>query len=156
MGDSGDRAVQSNSVSEIPIIDENQKPQWLSATVVQHACHPQHLGRIDEPDGYGTVCGWCGEVMEMFLRMQDKQIAQATFWADGCISTMACGDMLVTLAEGKTLAEAARITPQDVVAALGGLPHSSVHCSELAVSALRKALEQAGCKGQRETPAGYT
>ncbi len=142
MGDTDDMAA-----AETPAGDQAERPHWLSAAVVRHACQPQRLGRIEGADAYGAVCGWCGEVMEIYLRLDGDRIAQATFWADGCISTMACGDMLAMLVEGKTLSEAGRITPRDVVIALGGLPHSSVHCSELAVSALRQALEQAEHEG---------
>ncbi len=76
----------------------------------------------------------------MYVRLDGDRIAEATFWAGGCLSTMACGDMLTTMARGKTLAEAAAITPEEVIAALDGLPLNSHHCAELSVETLREAI----------------
>ena len=123
--------------------DESAQPIAFSSKVIEHALRPRHLARLDHPDASSAVCGWCGEVMEVYLRLNGTTIERATFWADGCISTMACGDMLADMVQGLSLAEAAAITAQDVQAALGGLPYASVHCSELALTALKEALDDA-------------
>ena len=73
-----------------------------------------------------------------------NRIVEASFWANGCLSTMACGDMLTTLAEGRTLAEAAAITPEELIAALDGLPLNGRHCAELSVETLREAIASVG------------
>lgn len=116
------------------------KPPRYSARAIQHGRHPTHAGRMEHPDAYASKVGWCGEVMEMYLRLGGNRIVEASFWADGCLSTMACGDMLTTLAEGRTLAEAAAITPEELIAALDGLPLNSRHCAELSVETLREAI----------------
>jgi NifU-like protein involved in Fe-S cluster formation len=119
---------------------EERQGIFFSAKVIEHALRPQHMARMDQPDAYGDACGWCGEVMEMFLRLDGETITEATFWANGCISTMACADMLTTLVQGLTLEQAERISPDDLAAALDGLPYASVHCSELAVATLAKTI----------------
>lgn len=116
------------------------KPPRYSATVIRHGRHPTHAGRMEHPDAHAIKVGWCGEVMEMYLRLDGGRIAEATFWADGCLSTMACGDMLTTMAQGMTLQEAAAITPEELIAALDGLPFSSHHCAELSVETLQEAI----------------
>lgn len=115
----------------------------FSFTVVEHAAKPKNLGRMEQPDGSSAVCGWCGEVMEFYVRLNGDEIAETTFVADGCVSTMACGDMLAEMARGKPVTAAEAITAEELQAALGGLPFANQHCSELAVSALRDALADA-------------
>ena len=129
--------------------NEEQEQTRFSAKVIDHGLRPKHRARMDQPDAFGDVCGWCGEVMEIFLRLAGDRITEATFGADGCISSMACGDMLTTMVEGLTLEQAAKITPDVLVAALGGLPYASVHCSELAITALKEALDDAESRKTR-------
>jgi nitrogen fixation protein NifU and related proteins len=116
------------------------RPFSFSAKVIQHGRHPANVGRMEHPDAHANKVGWCGEVMEMYLRLDGKRIAEASFWADGCLSTMACGDMLTTLIRGMTIEEAAGVTPQALIAALDGLPYKSQHCAELSVETLREAV----------------
>lgn len=125
---------------------ELQPPRY-SAKAIQHGRHPTHAGRMEQPDAQAIKVGWCGEVMEMYLRLAEDRIAEASFWADGCLSTMACGDMLTSMAPGMTLTEAAAITPEALIAALDGLPLNSHHCAELSVETLREAI--AGRLGDR-------
>jgi len=141
MSDTETPSPRSRHATVTSLHDESSQPIVFSSKVIEHALRPKHLARLDHPDGCSAVCGWCGEVMEVYLRLNGTTIEQATFWADGCISTMACGDMLADMVQGLTLAEATAITAEDVQAALGGLPYASVHCSELAVAALKEALD---------------
>ncbi len=116
------------------------RPVTFSATAIQHGRHPVNVGRMEHPDAHASRIGWCGEVMEMYLRLDGDRIAEASFWADGCLSTMACGDMITTMARGMALEDAAAITPEELIAALGGLPYKSHHCAELSVETLREAI----------------
>jgi nitrogen fixation NifU-like protein len=125
-----------------PSESHGNTPQVVfSLKVIEHAGRPKYIGRMEQPDGSSAVCGWCGEVMEFYVRMHGTTIAEASFMADGCVSTMACGDMLAEMAQGTSIQAAEAITPQELQAALGGLPYANQHCSELAVSALREALD---------------
>jgi nitrogen fixation NifU-like protein len=116
------------------------KPASFSAEAIQHGRHPVNVGRMEHPDAHASRVGWCGEVMEMYLRVEGDRIAEATFWADGCVSTMACGDMLTTLVRGMTLENAMKITREELLSALDGLPYKSHHCAELSVETLREAV----------------
>jgi NifU-like protein involved in Fe-S cluster formation len=116
------------------------QPVSFSAKAIKHGRHPTHAGRMDHPDAHASKVGWCGEVMEMYVRLDGDQITEASFWADGCLSTMACGDMLTTLIRNMTLEQAAAITPEELIEALDGLPYKSHHCAELSVETLREAL----------------
>lgn len=75
----------------------------FSAKVLEEARYPQNMGVMLEPDGHALVHGPCGDIMEMFLRVQDSRIEVAAFMTDGCGPTVACGSMLTRMARGKTL-----------------------------------------------------
>ena len=100
-------------------------------TTIDYAMNPRNVGSIPEPDGFGSVTGPCGDTMEIWLRVKDGAIRQATFWTDGCGTSIAAGSMAAELIKGKSVLEAQRISQQDVLDALGGLPEESVHCALL-------------------------
>ena len=126
--------------AEVPLGTIALRPAPYSAKAIQHGRHPTNVGRMEDPDAHAVRLGWCGEVMEMYVRLEGDRISEATFWADGCLSTMACGDMLTTMVKGKALAEAVAITPEELITALDGLPLKSHHCAELSIETLRDAL----------------
>lgn len=111
-----------------------------SDKVIEEFYNPKNLARMPDPDARGIVHGWCGDTMEVYLRLNGERIEQASFTTDGCGPTVACGSTLTTMVRGMSLEEASGITPEDLLAALGGLPEESVHCAELAVSTLREAI----------------
>jgi nitrogen fixation NifU-like protein len=111
-----------------------------SDKVIEAFYNPRNLGRMPEPDTCGIVHGWCGDTMEIYLRLNGERIEQASFMTDGCGPTVACGSTLTTMIQGMSLQEASGITPEDLLEALGGLPEESVHCAELAVNTLREAV----------------
>ncbi len=118
-----------------------QERALYSAKVIEEAYTPTNLGRMAGPDAYGIVHGWCGDTMEVYLRLNGARIKEATFMTDGCGPTVACGSVLTTMVRGMSLEEAGEISPETLIAALDGLPEESLHCAELAVSTLRCALE---------------
>jgi len=121
-----------------------------SDKVVEEFYYLKNLGRMPEPDACGIVHGWCGDTMEIYLRLNGEQIEKASFMTDGCGPTTACGSMLTKLIQGMSLEEAGRIRPQDLIDALDGLPDESVHCAELAVNTLREAIaNRPRAKGMR-------
>ncbi len=117
-----------------------QTREIYSDKVIEEFYHLKNLGCMPEPDAHGVVHGWCGDTMEIYLRLNGDQIEQASFVTDGCGPTTACGSMLTTLIQGMSLEEAGRISSQDLIAALDGLPEESVHCAELAVNTLQEAI----------------
>ena len=96
--------------------------------------------RIETPDGYGKRTGQCGDTIEMFLSVRDDQVRSASFDVDGCLNTIACANTVVSMIEGKTVAQAWEITTENIVGYLATLPSGEAHCAELAVGALYLAL----------------
>ncbi len=113
--------------------------KMYSETVIDHAMNPRNAGQIANADGFARITGPCGDTMEIWLKAQDGRIQEATFWTDGCGTTIAAGSMITELVKGKSVAEARRITQQDVLDALGGLPDDSIHCALLAANTLTEA-----------------
>jgi nitrogen fixation NifU-like protein len=111
-----------------------------SAKVIEAAHNPMHFGTMTEPDAYGIIHGWCGDTMEIYLRLDGDRIAEVTFTTDGCGPSVACGNTVATIVHGMSLAEAGGLRPEDLLEALDGLPEDSTHCAELAVSTLRAAI----------------
>jgi nitrogen fixation NifU-like protein len=133
--DSWDRLV-----AELQREIEERERALYSTKVLDQARNPQRLGRMAAPDVHAAVTGWCGDTMELYLRLNSRTIVEATFMTDGCGPSVACGNMLATLVQGLELSNADRIKPEDLILALDGLPDESVHCAELAVDTLRKAI----------------
>lgn len=113
-----------------------------SAKVIEEFYNPKNLGRMSEADAVGIVHGWCGDTMEIYLRVNGRRIVEATFITDGCGPTVACGSKLTTMIQGMSIGKAGELTKDDLLTALDGLPEESLHCAELAVNTLREALER--------------
>jgi len=111
-----------------------------SEKVIEHFLDPRNLGRIQLTDGYGEVTGSCGDTMMIWLKIKNDEVGNATFLTNGCGPSIACGSMVTELAKGKSLAEALRISQEDILNALGGLPEESLHCALLAADTLKEAL----------------
>ncbi len=100
----------------------------------------ENMGIIRDADARGFFLGSCGDRMQIDLRVMGGRIIEATFLTDGCGATIACGSMVTHLARSRSLPQAAKIAPEDVIEALGGLPASHEHCAVLAVMTLREAI----------------
>jgi Mrp family chromosome partitioning ATPase/NifU-like protein involved in Fe-S cluster formation len=103
----------------------------------------ENMGSLENPDARGFIRGWCGDSMQIDLRLTGEVIQEAQFITDGCRATIACGGMITRLIRAKTLAEAQQINQDDLIAALDGLPEDHEHCAELAVNTLRQAIKNA-------------
>jgi nitrogen fixation NifU-like protein len=112
-----------------------------SETTIDHFMNPRNVGDMDDADGFGRVTGSCGDTMEIWLKVRNGTIASATFMTDGCGTSIASGSMVTELAKGRGVGEARRISQQDVLGALGGLPEESEHCALLAADALKEAIK---------------
>jgi nitrogen fixation NifU-like protein len=111
------------------------------ATVIQHWIHPRNPHPMEEADGHGRITGPCGDTMEIFVKIIDGVIADASFTTDGCGTSIATASMAVELAIGCPLQSATELTDQDILSALGGLPEDSQHCALLAANTLHAAIE---------------
>jgi nitrogen fixation NifU-like protein len=124
------------------MVEDLQRQMWAgySPVVVDHAQNPRNVGSIPDADGFASITGPCGDTMEIWLRVKNGKIQAATFWTDGCGTTVAAGSMVTELAKGKSVAQALPISQQDILGALGGLPEESQHCALLAANTLREAI----------------
>lgn len=109
-------------------------------TTIDHALKPRNMGDMVNADGFGQVTGPCGDTMEIWLRVEGNTVVAATFLTDGCGPSIASGSMLTELVKGKSVPGALRVSQQDVLDALGGLPEDSIHCALLAANTLKKAV----------------
>jgi nitrogen fixation protein NifU and related proteins len=111
-----------------------------SETTIEHFMKPRNLGNMGDADGFGRVTGSCGDTMEIWLKVRNGTIASVTFMTDGCGTSIASGSMVTELAKGRSVGEARKISQQDVLGALGGLPEESKHCALLAADTLKEAI----------------
>jgi nitrogen fixation NifU-like protein len=116
--------------------------------VMEHFRNPRNVGEIEQPDGVGRAGNpVCGDIMELYIKVQDGRIVDAKFKTFGCGAAIATSSMVTEMVKGKTVDEALKITNKAVAQALGGLPPIKMHCSVLAEEALQKALEDYRQKG---------
>ncbi len=112
-----------------------------SKTVIEHVTNPRNVGDMPNYDGYGQEVGDCGDILSIWISVRNDRVVNITFWTDGCGATIACGSMVTELVKGRSISEAYRLTPENILDALGGLPEENVHCASFAVNSLRKALQ---------------
>jgi NifU-like protein involved in Fe-S cluster formation len=111
--------------------------------VLEHFKNPRNIGQIEDADGKATEGSpACGDMVSLYLKVDPvtKVITDIKFESYGCASNIATGSIITELAKGKTIDEAKKITWKEASEALGGLPSIKVHCSVLAVEALRSAI----------------
>jgi len=111
-----------------------------SEAVVDHAMNPRNLGTMQDADGFASVTGPCGDTMEIWLKVNNNAIVDINFMTDGCGTSIASGSMVTEMAKGKRINETAKISQQDVLNALGGLPEESQHCALLASNTIKASI----------------
>ena len=112
-----------------------------SEKVMDHFSNPRNVGEIEDAAGVGTVGNAkCGDIMRIYLDIQDGVIKDAKFKTFGCGAAVATSSMATELIIGRTVQEALEVTNKAVMEALGGLPKVKVHCSLLAEEAIHAAL----------------
>ena len=113
-----------------------------SEKVMEHFRNPRNVGVIEDANGIGEVGNAkCGDIMKMYLKIEDEIIQDVKFETFGCGSAIASSSMATELIKGKPVSEAMKLTNQAVAEALDGLPAHKLHCSVLAEEAIRSALE---------------
>jgi len=113
-----------------------------SDKVIDHFMSPRNAGVIACANGEGVNGDpACGDSLTFYIKVEGNHIQEISYLVFGCCASVATSSMTSVLAKGKSLAEALSISEEDVTEALGGLPDSKVHCSNLGVGALRKAIE---------------
>ena|SRR6056297_1250208 len=109
--------------------------------VMDHFSNPRNVGEIKDADGVGEVGNiQCGDIMKIYIKVEDDVITDCKFKTFGCGSAIASSSVTTEMVIGKTIDEALELTNKDVVQQLGGLPSVKVHCSVLAEDALKVAI----------------
>ncbi len=109
--------------------------------VMDHFMHPRNMGEIENADGVGEVGNAkCGDIMKMFLKIDNGLITDCKFKTYGCASAIATSSIATEMIKGHTVQEAVGLSNKAVVEALGGLPAHKIHCSVLAEQAIKAAL----------------
>ena len=112
-----------------------------SEKVMDHFANPRNVGVIEDADGVGEVGNAkCGDIMKMYLKVNDGVITDVKFQTFGCGAAVATSSMATELIKGKSINEALKLTNKAVVEALDGLPPAKLHCSVLAEQAMKAAI----------------
>ena len=113
-----------------------------SEKVMDHFRNPRNVGVIEDANGIGEVGNAkCGDIMKMYLKIEDDIVQDVKFETFGCGSAIASSSMATELIKGKPLSEVKELTNKAVAEALDGLPDYKMHCSVLAEEAIQSALE---------------
>ena len=113
-----------------------------SEKIMDHFTHPRNVGIIENADGVGEIGNAkCGDIMKMYLKVEDNVITDVKFETFGCGSAIATSSMATEMIKGKSIDEALQLTNKAVAEALDGLPAHKMHCSVLAEEAIKAAVK---------------
>ncbi|ABN06441.1 nitrogen-fixing NifU domain protein [Methanocorpusculum labreanum Z] len=122
-----------------------------SEKVMDHFTNPRNVGMIEDPSGVGEEGNpSCGDIMKMYLKVENDIIVDAKFQTFGCGAAIASSSMATEMIKGKTLEEAWTLSNKAVAEALDGLPPNKMHCSVLAEETIHKAINDYLVKSGRE------
>lgn len=123
---------------------------YYSKKVLEHFLHPKNLGKIKDASGVGDTQNMrCGDVMKLYIKVEKGIIKDIKFETMGCGHAIAISDMMCELIKGKTIEKALKIDYDDIVKELGFIPPAKVHCSYLAKSAFKAAVDDYNQKSKK-------
>jgi nitrogen fixation NifU-like protein len=112
-----------------------------SEKVLQHFQNPKNAGIIEDADGIGEInVQECGDLLRVFIKVENDVITDVKYQIRGCPAAIACASAMTELAIGKGIEDAMRVSEDDIVEALDGLPEFKLHCSNLGIAGLRMAI----------------
>ncbi len=119
------------------------KEAGYSEKVIEFYMNKVNVGVVKDADVDLAFTGPCGDTMKVYLQINNDNVVEyAKFQYLGCPGAASAGSAMTRIVKGKTLEEAKRISEQDILQELGGLPESKLHCPELAITTLQKAIEK--------------
>jgi len=113
-----------------------------SSKAIEYYLNKVNVGRIENPSVQVAYTGPCGDTMEVCLRIESNVIKEAKFQAIGCAGAFSSASALMEMVNGKTLEEAEKITEENIIGFLEGIPKQKIHCACLAKRTLRRAIEK--------------
>jgi nitrogen fixation NifU-like protein len=116
------------------------KTAGYSDRAIEYYENHLNVGSIESPDAHSMFTGPCGDTMEIFLKISNV-ITDAKFQAIGCAGSFASGSALCEMINGKTLMYCEKLDENDILNNLGAMPQQKVHCAQLAIFTLKKAIE---------------
>jgi len=127
-------AEQEFVIPEGPLLFYNE-------LVIDHFTNPRNVGEMDDADGYALIGDpSCGDQMKLWIKVEEGKITDIKFKSFGCPGAIATSSMCSVMAIGKTIKEAKKITDDDIITALGGIPEHKAHCSLMGANALLEAI----------------
>ncbi|WP_455280417.1 iron-sulfur cluster assembly scaffold protein [[Eubacterium] cellulosolvens] len=121
--------------------------------VLEHYRNPKNVGEIKNADGIGIyMSGSCGDITKFWIKVDQGKITDAKYKTQGCAASIACGSALTEMIKNKTVDETIKLTKNDLLIALGGLPEQKIHCSMLADDALKDAIRDYLTKNNMPVP----
>ena len=114
---------------------------FYSEKVMDHFANPRNVGELEDANGVGEIGNAkCGDIMKMYIKVEDGRIADVMFKTFGCGSAIATSSIATEMIKGKTIEEALQLSNKAVVEALDGLPAHKIHCSVLAEQSIKAAI----------------
>jgi nitrogen fixation NifU-like protein len=113
-----------------------------SSKAIKYYLEKVNVGRIENPSVHVAYTGPCGDTMEVYLKIESNLIKDAKFQAIGCAGAFSSGSALMEMVKGKSLEEAEKITEEEIISFLGGIPKQKFHCTCLAKRTFMKAIER--------------
>lgn len=130
----------NRAVDDITRLIEGAEEVEFSEEVIREFRNPSNIGHMDDADGSASFKGPCGDTMELYIKQNNGRIERCTFFTDGCGTSIAVGSRLTKMVINLSLEEAQKITPDDVLRSLCGLPDTHKHCADLGIITLRKCI----------------
>ena len=112
-----------------------------SEVAADHMVFPRNAGEMIEHNAFGIINDEHDDTLAIWLKVENGRIANAAYSAEECITCTACGSMVTELARGKTIDEALKISAEEIIESLDGLPEEDRHCAKLAADVLREAVK---------------
>jgi nitrogen fixation NifU-like protein len=114
-----------------------------SPEVLDHFQNPRNVGEVEAPDASAQLENpACGDILKLTIKLDGDRIAAIRFRAKGCVPAMACSSAITEIVKGKTVEKARRVSREELVQKVGGLPEASAHASHLAVDTLQALLQK--------------
>lgn len=112
-----------------------------SVQLLDHFENPRNAGEIETPDRVARLENpACGDILELMVKLEGNRINDIRFRAKGCVPAMACGSAITELVKGKDVGEARKVSREELIQKVGGLPQASAHASHLAIDTLAALL----------------